>query len=111
MLEIDDLHSAYGRIEVLKGVSLKVQAGEVVALIGSNGAGKTTLMRALSGVQPITAGSIKFLGEPIEKLSSHARVRRGVPSDQLWPWRAAVFGAACKLCSHQHELVLLVCAD
>ena len=78
MLEIDDLHSAYGRIEVLKGVSLKVQAGEVVALIGSNGAGKTTLMRALSGVQPITAGSIKFLGESIERLPSHARVKRGV---------------------------------
>ena len=78
MLEIDGLHSAYGRIEVLKGVSLTVQAGEVVALIGSNGAGKTTLMRALSGVQPITAGSIKFLGESIERLPSHARVRRGL---------------------------------
>jgi branched-chain amino acid transport system ATP-binding protein len=56
MLEIDDLHSAYGRIEVLKGVSLKVQAGEVVALIGSNGAGKTTLMRTLSGLIPTQAG-------------------------------------------------------
>jgi branched-chain amino acid transport system ATP-binding protein len=78
MLEIENLHSAYGRIEVLRGVSLKVQAGEVVALIGSNGAGKTTLMRALSGVQPITAGSINFLGEPIEKLPSYARVRRGI---------------------------------
>jgi len=78
MLEVESLHSAYGRIEVLKGVSLKVQAGEVVALIGSNGAGKTTLMRALSGVQPITTGSINFLGEPIEKLPSHARVRRGI---------------------------------
>jgi branched-chain amino acid transport system ATP-binding protein len=78
VLEIDDLHSAYGRIEVLKGVNLKVQAGEVVALIGSNGAGKTTLMRALSGVQPITAGSIKFLGERIERLPAHARVKRGV---------------------------------
>jgi branched-chain amino acid transport system ATP-binding protein len=78
VLEIDDLHSAYGRIEVLKGVNFRVQAGEVVALIGSNGAGKTTLMRALSGVQPITAGSIRFLGERIERLSSHARVKRGV---------------------------------
>ena len=78
MLEIENLHSAYGRIEVLKGVTLKVQAGEVVALIGSNGAGKTTLMRALSGVQPITAGSITFLGERIERLPSHSRVRRGM---------------------------------
>ena len=78
MLEIDNLHSAYGRIEVLKGVSLRVEPGEVVALIGSNGAGKTTLMRALSGVQPVTAGSITFLGERIERLPSHARVRRGI---------------------------------
>jgi len=78
VLEIENLHSAYGRIEVLKGVSLRVGAGEVVALIGSNGAGKTTLMRALSGVQPITGGSIIFLGERIERLPSHARVRRGI---------------------------------
>jgi branched-chain amino acid transport system ATP-binding protein len=78
VLEIDNLHSAYGRIEVLKGVSLKVAAGEVVALIGSNGAGKTTLMRALSGVQPVSGGSISFLGERIDRLPSHARVRRGI---------------------------------
>ncbi|MGF6306300.1 branched-chain amino acid transport system ATP-binding protein [Bradyrhizobium sp. i1.8.4] len=78
MLEVDNLHSAYGRIEVLKGVSLRVAAGEVVALIGSNGAGKTTLMRALSGVQPVTGGSIAFLGERIDRLPPHARVRRGV---------------------------------
>lgn len=78
MLEIEGLHSAYGRIEVLKGVNLKVEAGEVVALIGSNGAGKTTLMRALSGVQPITGGAIRFLGERIERLPPHARVRRGI---------------------------------
>ncbi|WP_342728274.1 ABC transporter ATP-binding protein [Bradyrhizobium sp. B097] len=78
MLEIENLHSAYGRIEVLKGVSLRVAAGEVVALIGSNGAGKTTLMRALSGVQPVTGGAITFLGERIDRLPSHARVRRGI---------------------------------
>ena len=56
MLEVVNLRSAYGRIEVLHGVNLVVRAGGVVALIGSNGAGKTTLLRALSGVQPITAG-------------------------------------------------------
>jgi branched-chain amino acid transport system ATP-binding protein len=78
VLEVENLHSAYGRIEVLKGISLRVERGEVVALIGSNGAGKTTLMRALSGVQPITAGSIMFLGERIERLPSHARVGRGI---------------------------------
>ena len=78
MIEVKNLRSAYGRIEVLKGVSLSVQAGEVVALIGSNGAGKTTLLRALSGVQPITSGEVTFLGERIERLSPHARVKRGI---------------------------------
>jgi len=78
VLDVSDLRSAYGRIEVLKGVSLEVRAGEVVALIGSNGAGKTTLLRALSGVQPITGGEIRFLGERIDRLPSHRRVERGM---------------------------------
>jgi branched-chain amino acid transport system ATP-binding protein len=78
VLEISNLRSRYGRIEVLKGVSLEVKAGEVVALIGSNGAGKTTLLRALSGIQPISAGEIKFLGKRIENLASHRRVERGI---------------------------------
>ena len=78
MLEVIDLHSGYGRIEVLKGINIEVRAGEVVALIGSNGAGKTTLLRALSGVQPIGGGEIRFLGERIDKLPSHKRVARGI---------------------------------
>ena len=78
MLEVSNLHSAYGRIEVLKGVSLEVRADEIVALIGSNGAGKTTLLRALSGVQPITKGEIRFRGERIDRLPPHGRVERGV---------------------------------
>lgn len=78
MLEVIDLHGGYGRIEVLKGINLKVSAGEVVALIGSNGAGKTTLLRALSGVQPISAGQIQFMGERIDRLPSHQRVARGM---------------------------------
>ena len=89
MLEVTDLHSAYGRIEVLKGVSLEVQAGEIVALIGSNGAGKTTLLRALSGVQPITRGEIRFLGERIERLAPHRRVQRGMTQS---PEGRQVFG-------------------
>ncbi len=78
MLEVNNIRSAYGRIEVLKGVSLSVKTGEVVALIGSNGAGKTTLLRALSGAQPITSGEITFFGERIEGSSPHARVKRGL---------------------------------
>lgn len=78
MLEISNLCSRYGRIDVLKGVNLDVKAGEVVALIGSNGAGKTTLLHALSGVQPISDGRVTFLGERIDGLPPHLRVARGI---------------------------------
>ena len=89
MLEVSNLHSAYGRIEVLRGVSLEVRAGEIVALIGSNGAGKTTLLRALSGVQPITKGEIRFRGERVDRLLPHRRVERGVKQS---PEGRQVFG-------------------
>jgi branched-chain amino acid transport system ATP-binding protein len=78
MLVIDNLASRYGRIEVLHGLSLEVKAGEIVTLVGSNGAGKTTLLRAISGVQPVSAGSIRFQGEPIDRLSAHRRVAKGI---------------------------------
>jgi branched-chain amino acid transport system ATP-binding protein len=78
MLSIENVRSAYGRIEVLHGVTLQVDAGEIVTLIGANGAGKTTLMHAISGVQPITDGAIRFEGEPIEKWPAHARVAFGI---------------------------------
>lgn len=89
MLEVANLRSAYGRIEVLHGVNLNVRSGEVVALIGSNGAGKTTLLRALSGVQPITGGEISFLGDRIERLPPHRRVERGMTQS---PEGRQVFG-------------------
>jgi branched-chain amino acid transport system ATP-binding protein len=89
VLEVSNLHSAYGRIEVLKGISLEVRTGEVVALIGSNGAGKTTLLRALSGVQPISGGEIRFLGARIDKLPPHRRVERGMTQS---PEGRQVFG-------------------
>ena len=78
MLSIENVRSAYGRIEVLHGVTLHVDAGEIVTLIGANGAGKTTLLHAISGVQPITGGAIRFEGEPIEKRPAHARVASGI---------------------------------
>ena len=78
MLSIENVRSAYGRIEVLHGVTLHVDAGEIVTLIGANGAGKTTLMHAISGVQPITGGAIRFDGERIEKRPAHERVAFGI---------------------------------
>jgi branched-chain amino acid transport system ATP-binding protein len=78
VLSIENVRSAYGRIEVLHGVTLHVDAGEIVTLIGANGAGKTTLMLAISGVQSITGGTIRFEGEPIEQLPAHARVAVGI---------------------------------
>ena len=78
MLTIDNLSSRYGRIEALHGISLKVEAGEIVTLVGSNGAGKTTLLRAISGVQPVSGGSIRFEGETIHDQPAHQRVRRGL---------------------------------
>jgi branched-chain amino acid transport system ATP-binding protein len=78
MLSVENVKSAYGRIEVLHGVTLHVDAGEIVTLIGANGAGKTTLMHAISGVQSITDGAIRFEGEPIEKQPAHARVAAGI---------------------------------
>jgi branched-chain amino acid transport system ATP-binding protein len=89
VLTVEGLASAYGRIEVLHGVSLAVAAGEIVALVGSNGAGKTTLLRTLSGVRPATAGRIVFEGEDIQRLPAHRRVGRGIAQS---PEGRQVFG-------------------
>jgi len=78
MLVVDNLSSRYGRIEVLHGLSLEVKEGEIVTLVGSNGAGKTTLLRAISGVQPVSGGSVRFLDEPLDRLAPHRRVARGI---------------------------------
>ena len=78
MLRVTALESRYGRIPALKGIDLRVEAGELVALVGANGAGKTTLLRAISGVQPITAGRIEFCGEDVSAAPPEARVRRGM---------------------------------
>jgi branched-chain amino acid transport system ATP-binding protein len=78
LLDIENLRSRYGRIEVLHGASLSVAAGEIVTLVGSNGAGKTTLLRAISGVQPVSGGAIRFEGKPIHTLPAHQRVGLGI---------------------------------
>ena len=78
LLEIEDVSLLYGRIQALHGISLTVDEGEIVALIGANGAGKSTTMRAISGIRPVASGRIKFAGEDITKLRADLRVRRGL---------------------------------
>jgi branched-chain amino acid transport system ATP-binding protein len=78
LLEVRDLRVAYGQIEAVRGISFDVDAGQVVALIGSNGAGKTTTLRTLSGLQRATAGEVRFDGDRIDRLPAHEIVARGV---------------------------------
>jgi branched-chain amino acid transport system ATP-binding protein len=78
LLAVEDLKSAYGRIEAVKGVSLAVHAGEIICLVGANGAGKTTLLRALSGVQPAMRGRVALAGREITHLAPHRRVALGI---------------------------------
>ncbi|GAA2392584.1 ABC transporter ATP-binding protein [Catellatospora methionotrophica] len=78
LLEIDDITLHYGRIQALHGISLHVNEGEVVALIGANGAGKSTIMRAISGLRAVSSGAIRFQGEDISKVRADLRVARGI---------------------------------
>ncbi|AFZ16133.1 ABC transporter ATP-binding protein [Allocoleopsis franciscana] len=78
MLEIKDLHTYYGNIHALKGISLEVEQGEVVSLIGSNGAGKTTTLRTIQGLLKPRQGKILFEGNSLESLSAQAIVRLGI---------------------------------
>ena len=78
LLELADLHTHYGNIEALKGVSLTVEEGEIVTLIGSNGAGKSTTLRSISGLTPASSGSVTFAGEAITRVPAHEIVTRGI---------------------------------
>jgi branched-chain amino acid transport system ATP-binding protein len=78
LLEVTDLDAQYGRIRALAGVSLTVDEGEIVTLIGANGAGKTTTLRAISGLLRPTRGSVRFAGDDLLKLTPDGVVRRGV---------------------------------
>jgi branched-chain amino acid transport system ATP-binding protein len=78
LLEVRDAVVHYGRIEALHGVSLVVREGELVTLLGSNGAGKTTMMRAISGLRPLSSGSVWFDGADISKAKAHRRVTDGL---------------------------------
>jgi branched-chain amino acid transport system ATP-binding protein len=78
LLEVEDIHTFYGNIEALKGVSLKVQEGECVTLIGSNGAGKSTTLRSISGLNHPRSGSIRFAGTEIAETPPQDIVRLGI---------------------------------
>ena len=78
MLKLKDIHSYYGQIHALKGVSLEVKEGSICCLIGANGAGKSTTLMSISGIQRITSGEIEFQEEPIHGLAPEVIVRRGI---------------------------------
>lgn len=78
LLQVRGLRAGYGGKPVLQGIDLEVCAGEIAAVIGRNGVGKSTLMRALIGLLPADAGSIRFQGDAVEALGAHHRARRGI---------------------------------
>jgi branched-chain amino acid transport system ATP-binding protein len=78
LLEVEDIHTSYGAIEALKGVSLTVSEGEVVTLIGSNGAGKSTTLRSISGLTPARTGSVRFAGREITRTPAQDIVGLGI---------------------------------
>ncbi|WP_329520168.1 ABC transporter ATP-binding protein [Spirillospora sp. NBC_01491] len=78
LLEIRDIHVHYGKIAALKGITAAVDEGEIVTLIGANGAGKTTTLKTVSGLRPLSAGSVVFDGEDISRMPGHRRVVAGI---------------------------------
>jgi len=78
LLSIEDLCASYGAVSVLKGISLEIDAGEIVAIIGANGAGKTTTLMAISAVMAKQSGTVRFHGEDITNLSPHEVVEKGI---------------------------------
>jgi len=78
MLQVQDLRVAYGGIQAVKGVSFEVRQGELVSLIGANGAGKTTTLKAVTGIQPVAAGDILFLGRSIKGQGAWNLVKQGL---------------------------------
>jgi branched-chain amino acid transport system ATP-binding protein len=78
LLEVADMHTHYGAIEALRGISLSVSEGEVVTMIGSNGAGKSTTLRSISGLTPASSGTIKFADQDITLIPAHEIVNYGI---------------------------------
>ena len=78
LLELDDVHVYYGKIEAIRGISFEVNEGEIVTLIGANGAGKSTTLKTISGLRTVTQGEIRFNGQVITRMPGHKRVLAGI---------------------------------
>lgn len=78
LLDVNDIHAYYGNIHALKGLSIHVEEGEIVSLIGGNGAGKTTTLRAISGLMPLREGTIVFEGQNLNTYRAHELVSKGI---------------------------------
>ncbi len=78
LLDVQDIHAGYGKIEILKGVSLQVEAGQVVSIIGPNGAGKSTVFKTLFGLLPARQGRVRFAGEDVTNRPPAELLRRGI---------------------------------
>jgi branched-chain amino acid transport system ATP-binding protein len=78
LLELDEVYVHYGKIEALSGISVEVNEGEIVTLIGANGAGKSTTLKTISGLRTVSRGEIRFNGEVITRMAGHKRVLAGI---------------------------------
>ena len=78
LLDVEDVHVHYGKVEALKGISLQVEAGEIVTLIGGNGAGKTTTLKTISGLRPLSQGRIRFHDRDLAGTPAHQLVQLGI---------------------------------
>jgi len=78
LLELDEVHVYYGKIEAIKGISFEVNEGEIVTLIGANGAGKSTTLKTISGLRTVSQGEIRFDGQVITRMPGHKRVLAGI---------------------------------
>ena len=102
LLELENVVTAYGKIEALKELTLRVEQGEIVALLGSNGAGKSTTLRTISGLIHPLSGTMRFLGQPIDRLSPEAIVRLGLA------WLMCQNGAGYSRASPSERIFCLV---
>ncbi len=77
-LELDNVAVSYGKVSAVRGISMRVDEGRIVAIVGANGAGKSTTLRAISGIAPVKSGEIRFAGDRIDRMPAHRIVGRGI---------------------------------